>query len=210
MAEELRMLNRLNLETRVHHGEADADVDEYLFRPQVTPADYRMFLQRVYGFVAPLEAALLSAPGLYEVIDVRARAKAPLIAADLLALGMTLDEIQRLPQCMSMPAFRGPASALGWMYVVERPLLSAAVIRGHLATYLPTEMACASSYFLCYQGLVGTMWRELGVAMDTVAYSPAIEDRIIAGASEAFRLIARWRKQDSSSQASAGIIRIAG
>jgi len=207
MPEDLRMLNRLNLETRLHHGEADADVDEYVFRPRVTAGDYRTFLQRVYGFVAPLEAALLSAPGLHDVVDVRARAKAPLIAADLLALGMTLDEIQQLPQCTSIPAFRGPASALGWMYVVERPLLSAAVIRGHLATYLQTEMACASSYFLCYQGQVGTMWRELGVAMDTVAYSPAIEDRIIAGACDGFRMVARWRKQDSSN---AALSRIAG
>lgn len=208
MGEDLRLLNRLNIETRLHHGEADADVDDYLFRPQVTCADYRTFLQRVYGFVAPLEAALLAAPGLYEVLDVRARAKAPLLAADLLALGMSLDEIQALPQCVSMPTFRGPAAALGWMYVVERPLLSAAVIRGHLSTFLPTEMACASSYFLCYQGQVGAMWRELGEAMDRIAYSPAIEDRIVSGASEGFRMLARWRVQDHSR--AVGIVRIAG
>lgn len=208
MGEDLRLLNRLNIETRLHHGDADADVDEYLFRPQVSAADYRTFLQRVYGFVAPLEAALLAAPGLYEVLDVRARAKAPLLAADLLALGMSLEEVQALPQCVSMPTFRGPAAALGWMYVVERPLLSAAVIRGHLATFLSTEMACASSYFLCYQGQVGAMWRELGEAMDRVAYSPAIEDRIVSGATEGFRMLARWRTQDHSR--AVGIVRIAG
>lgn len=208
MGEDLRVLNRLNVETRLHHAEADADVDEYLFRPQVSAADYRTFLMRIYGFVAPLEAALLSAPGLDEVVDIRARAKAALIVHDLLALGMTMDEVNALPQCMTMPMFRGPASALGWMYVVERPLLSAAVIRGHLATFLPTEMACASSYFLCYQGQVGALWRELGEAMDRVAYSKSIEDRIVSGASEGFRMMSRWRKTDYSRSAS--IIRIAG
>ncbi len=208
MGDELRVLNRLNTETRPHHGEADADVDDYLFCPNVSAEDYRMFLARAYGFVAPLEAALACAPGLDEVIDVRGRAKAALIVHDLLALGMTMEEVQALPQSIGMPIFRGPASALGWVYVIERPLLSAAVIRGHLATYLPTEMAHASSYLLCYQGQVGAMWRQLGEAMDQLAYSPAFESRIVTGANEAFRSLARWHHQDHAR--SGGIIRVAG
>jgi heme oxygenase (biliverdin-IX-beta and delta-forming) len=208
MGDALRVLNRLNLETRLHHAEADADVDDYLFCPDVSALDYRTFLARAYGFVAPLEAALATAPGLEEVIDVRGRAKAALIVHDLLALGMTMEEVQALPQSMGMPIFRGPASALGWIYVIERPLLSAAVIRGHLATHLPTEMACASSYFQCYQGQVGTMWRELGEAMEQLSYSPAFESRIVTGANEAFRMLARWHHQDHSR--SGGIIRVAG
>jgi heme oxygenase len=205
---ELRVLNRLNLETRAHHADADADVDAYLFTARVRAEDYRTFLARTYGFVAPLEAALATAPGLDEVIDVRARAKAALIVHDLLALGMTMEAVQALPQSMGMPIFRGPASALGWIYVIERPLLSAAVIRGHLAAHLPTEMARASSYFQCYQGQVGSMWRDLGQAMEQLAYSPAFESRIVSGANDAFRLLARWRHQDHSR--SGGIIRVAG
>lgn len=208
MSDELRMLARLNTDTRLHHGEADADVDIYLFRPRPTRDDYRTFLTRVYGFVAPIEAALCAAPGLDEVIDVRTRAKAALVVHDLLALGMTMDEITALPESVNVPVFRGPAAALGWMYVIERPLLSAAVIRGHLATFLPTEMACASSYFLCYQGQVGALWRELGEVMDRVAYSKSTEDLIVAGANEAFRTLSRWRSQDHSR--SGGITRIAG
>ena len=56
-----------------------------------------------------------------------------------------MTEVNELPQCQSIPTFRGPAAALGWMYIIERPLLASAVIRGHLATQLPTEMAYASS-----------------------------------------------------------------
>jgi len=211
MSEDLRVLNRLNVETRVYHGEADADVDDYLFRAGVSAADYRTFLMRAYGFVAPIEAALAIAPGLDEVIDVCTRAKAALLVHDLLALGMTLDEVQTLPQCQTVPVFRGPAAALGWMYVIERPLLSAAVIRGHLSSFLPTEMACASSYFLCYQGQVGALWRELGETMDRVAGTPSIETRIVTGASEGFRALTRWRTQDHSrSSGISGIVRIAG
>jgi heme oxygenase len=94
------------------------------------------------------------------------------------------------------------------MYVVERPLLSAAVIRGHLSAFLPREMQRASAYFLCYSGRVGTAWRELGEVMDVVAYSRPIEDRIIAGANECFRVLARWRSFEQTR--SSGIIRIAG
>jgi heme oxygenase len=69
-------------------------------------------------------------------------------------------------------------------------------------------MAYASSYLACYAGQVGTMWRELGEAMDRVAYSSATADRIVSGADEAFRALTRWRTHDKTEPA--GIIRIAG
>lgn len=206
MPDELRMLSRLNAETQMHHSDADGDIDVYLFRPQVTAGDYRQYLCRVYGFLLPLEAALASAPGLDEVIDARGRAKSALLVHDLLALGMTIDEVNRLPQA-APPSFRGPAAALGWMYVIERPLLSAAVIRGHLARFLPTEMALASAYLSCYQGQVGALWRDLGEAMDRIAYSQSVADRMVVSAHEAFRAMSRWRRHDNQRESG---IRIAG
>jgi heme oxygenase len=194
--DELRVLARLNEETQIHHADADSDVDRYLFCANVTPGDYRTYLQRVYGFLVPLEAALATAPELDSVVDAKGRAKSALLAHDLFALGMTMDEVNALPQCTSIPTFRGPAAALGWMYIIERPLLASAVIRGHLASYLPTEMATASAYLMCYAGQVGAMWRELGIAMEHVAGSPAVADRIVVAAHEAFRTLHRWRTQD--------------
>lgn len=202
------MLTRLNEETQSQHAEADSDVDRFLFRPPVSPEDYSTYLSRVYGFLVPLEAALTSAPGLDELLDVKARAKAALVVHDLLALGMSMNDVNQLPQCLTVPTFRGPAAALGWMYVVERPMLSSAVIRGHLSSYLRAEMACASAYLTCYSGQVGTMWRELGQAMDTVAYTQTIGDRIVIAAQEAFRTLARWRTHDLAQPPSG--IRVAG
>ena len=195
--DDLRLLARLNDETQPLHAEADSDVDRYLFRHSVTTADYRTYLSRVYGFLVPLEAAVSLAPGLGEVLDVKARAKSALVVHDLLALGMSMTEVNALPHCTSVPAFRGPASALGWMYVVERPMLSSAVIRGHLSSRLRAEMACASAYLACYAGQVGGMWRELGQAMERVAYTTTIADRIIAGARQAFIALAQWRRGDA-------------
>jgi heme oxygenase len=206
MADDLRMLARLNAETQPHHGDADGDVDVYLFRRDVTAEAYRTFLCRVYGFLVPIEAALLSAPSLEEAIDVRARVKSALLVHDLLSLGMSMDQVNALPQAAG-PTFRGPAAALGWLYVIERPMLSAAVIRSHLATSLPTEMVLASAYLACYSGQVGTLWRELGQAMDRVAYSQAVADRMVVSAHESFRALSRWRRHEPKHETG---IRIAG
>ena len=205
--DELRMLARLNEATLPHHADADSDVDRYLFRPQVTADGYRAYLARVYSFLVPVEAALNQAPGLDEIIDVQARAKSALVVHDLLALGMTMDEVNALPLCIAMPALRGPAAALGWMYVIERPLLASAVLRGHLSTFLGAEMALASAYLSCYSGQVGAMWRELGEAMDRVAYNRALADRIVMSAHEAFRMQRRFRRGEDPSEPT---IRIAG
>jgi len=192
----LQLLARLNEETQIHHSDADSDVDRYLFCSNVSADGYRTYLQRVYGFLVPLEATLAMAPELDTLIDIHGRAKSALVTDDLLALGMTMTEVNAIPQCLRVPTFRGPAAALGWMYVIERPMLASAVIRGHLSAYLPAEMATASAYFLAYAGQVGAMWRELGRVMDQVSQTPAIADRVVVAAHDAFRTLQRWRTTD--------------
>lgn len=120
---------------------------------------------------------------------------------------MSMTDVKELPQCRTIPVFRGPAVALGWMYVSERPLLASAVIRGHLATFLRPEMAYASRYLSCDAGLVGARWRELGVAMDRVAYSPSAADLIVSSAHQAFRTQQHFRNHELSQLST---IRIAG
>ena len=198
MVADLRMLHRLNVDTEVHHGEADADLDRYVFRDDVTRSHYRMYLARLYGFVVPLEQSLQRTPGLDDIIDLQARSKSATLLYDLLALGLTLQDASELPHCLSIPAFKGPAAALGWMYVAERPMLQAAVIKGHLEARLGHNMAAASAYLSCYTGQAGQRWRELGEAMDHVAATPALADRMTSAANDAFRCLLRWKTQDLS------------
>jgi heme oxygenase len=190
------MLTRLNEETQVHHADADTDLDRYVFRPEATRTDYRTYLARAYGFVVPLEHALMHTPGLDDIIDLQARSKSALLLYDLLALGMTLQDVQELPQCLSVPSFKGPAAALGWMYVVERPMLQAAVVRSHLEGKLGRSIATSTAYLSCYAGQAGVRWRELALAMDRVASTPVLSDRIAAAASDAFRCLLRWKTSD--------------
>ncbi len=196
MSDDLRMLARLNAETEVHHGDADADLDRFVFGSDATRTDYRTYLARIYGFIVPLEQALSHTPGLAQVIDLGARAKSSLLLHDLLALGVTPEELKELPQCLSIPAFRGPAAALGWMYVTERPMLQAAVVRSHIEVALGRGISAATAYLSCYAGQAGQRWRELALAMDEVASTSGLADRIVEAAQEGFRALHRWRTND--------------
>lgn len=193
---EAPLLARLGRDTASHHAGADADIDRFLFGPRTTADDYQCYLARIYGFLAPLEASLAIAPGLEGVIDVRERAKAPLVAQDLVALGTPWPHIASLPQCLAIPAFRGPAAALGWLYVAERPMLAAAVIARHLETRLPEQMDRGASYLGCYSGQVAARWCELGDAIERVAATEAIAERIVDASLDAFRTLRRWRVRD--------------
>ena len=190
------MLERLNEETKPDHADADADIERYLLMDPITTDGYRTFLVRLYGFLIPLEAALADTAGLGDFIDARSRSKAHLVVRDLHALGLAPLTIGALPQCETIPKFRSVATALGWMYVIERPLLASAVLKGHLATALGREMIHAASYLTCYSGHVGTAWRELGEAMDSIAVTPQIADRIVGAARDGFRCLRRWRTID--------------
>jgi heme oxygenase len=189
------MVERLTEETRVHHADADGDLDA-LFAKDVTATQYLVFLMRVYGFEAPLDAAIAMTPKLELVLDLRARSRAGFLAQDLMAIGVRPAEVTALPLCLSIPQFRSVAEAMGWMFVVERTTLAHNLIRRHLMTRLPLEMEVASAYLSSYEGVVGKRWQELGAALDHVARHPAVAERIVASANDAFRCRRNWSVQD--------------
>jgi len=168
-----------------------------MFRPLVddlvSSTDYFVFLLRTYGFEAPLESALAMLSGLDNLIDLRERQKAGLVAADLLALGLRPSEVTEVPQCLDIPQLRTVAEGLGWLYVVERSTLAHSVIRGHLIGRLPHEMQCAAGYLQAYAEVVGVRWRQLSRVLDDVAArGEGAADRMIEAADHGFRIRRRW------------------
>src|SRR5262245_27053134 len=117
-----RMLMQLNIETRVHHSAIDSTWLDVM-SPHLAATHYTRLLARAYGFEAPLEAALAYTRGLGTLIDLRERARAGLLAQDLLALGLSPAQVTDLPQCTELAPFRSAFEALGWMYVAERATL---------------------------------------------------------------------------------------
>ena len=156
-------LARLNSATAALH-------DVGLFAGRVSWLDYRVYLIRLYGFHAVVEAALTGFRPLAAVVaDASLRNhKTALIAADLVALGLDRRDLPQLPRM----AFTVPLAlpeALGWTYVVESATLRSKLLARRLARQLPDEIQRASAYLGCYGDEATARWRELGDALDAFA-----------------------------------------
>ncbi|HWO19890.1 MAG TPA: biliverdin-producing heme oxygenase [Kofleriaceae bacterium] len=180
------MLARLDVETRAFHVSTDGVWRELTGRA-ATPATYMHQLVRVYGFEAPLEAALAYTPGIAAVLDVRGRVRSGLIARDLLALGISAANIAELPQCMIAP-FASAGEALGWMYVLERAALLHDPVRRHLIARFP-QLADATAYLAA-----GTdaRWNEFADALEPYVSTRALQQQVLGGARDAFRCALDW------------------
>lgn len=183
-----RTLLQLNIATRRYHDAADAPWLD-LMVPSVDPQDYVEHLVKIYGFEAPLEAALRYTPGLSALIDLRARTRSGLLAQDLMRLGVSASQIAKLPQ--RFVAFSDAVDALGWMYVVERSALRHGGVLRYLVEHLP-EVNRASSYLAAYDAATGNRWSELGAALDSVGHSASVVHQLVRSANQGFQALRDW------------------
>jgi heme oxygenase len=184
----MSMLMRLNMETRHEHSRADAPWLD-LLGIDVTRGRYLDALAAIYGFEAPIEAALALTPRIAALLQLRHRARSGLIVQDLLALGLSPSKIARLPQ-FSLAPFRDPAEALGWMYVVERATLLHDAVRRYLEGRLPAT--AAFGYLSAYEGVAGARWHELGRVIDEVGRLPTAPEHILGATRRAFACQREW------------------
>ncbi len=183
------VLARLDRDTRQRHASADND-RLVLMSTTVTPELYRAFLVRVFGFEAAVETMLHMTTGLDDVVDLRSRVHVRLLKSDLAALALT--SVAHVPRCRSVIPFACHADALGWMYVVERNMLLHGVLRRHLESRLPEQLATAGAYLAGNERNAGARLRELGEALDAIARPPVMADRVVAAAHAAFRSQRHW------------------
>lgn len=191
------LLARLDRETRRYHSSVTSGWRR-LLEPLATPATYQQQLVHVYGFEAPLEAAIAYTPGLATVLDARRRMRSGLIATDLLALAISASEIAVLPQCMIAP-FRTPSEALGWLYVSERETLFHDPVRRHLLARFP-RLARATNYL---SAASDARWDDFLDALERVAETTAESQQIVSAAHDAFHCAVRWYTGTAQPQAAA-------
>jgi heme oxygenase len=163
--------------------------------------DFRLYLCRMYGFLAPIERALGDTPDLAAAIqdaDMRNN-KAALLADDLASLGVEQTHLAQIPQ-ISVPVLDELPEAIGWMYVVEASTLDGAELARHLALRLPSELDGASSYLRCYGDQVHARWRDFSAAVD--AYVDAANlgacDRVVLAATDCLIRLHRWLTPSSA------------
>jgi heme oxygenase len=191
------MLTQLNLETRMHH--ADVDADQLTVLDEFDATRYRDYLVRTYGFEASVESALALTPGLERVIDLRQRAKAGRIAQDLLALGLRPNELSEVPLCTFIDDCDDVLDAMGWLYVLERRTLLHSAILRHLVARMPAIVDHAGSYLRSYEGIAGARWRDLGATYDQIA-TEMTAPRVIAAAHQALWCQRDWFHTERSRQ----------
>lgn len=179
------ILARLRAETRPHHDALEAGAfNEALRAGAPTAAGTARFLERMYGFLQPYEAALRAHKAeLGSAWELPQRYRAHLILEDLqrpadnpgIALNPAMPPLHTVPQL------------LGALYVMEGSTLGGQVITRQLEKAgIPLRR-----YFSGYGERTGTMWKTFGQLL-TAAATPATSDEIVASAARTFQHLAAW------------------
>jgi heme oxygenase len=180
------MLTRLKRNAQSEHVAANID-RLALLHLEASAASYRDYLVKIYGFEAPVEAALARTPGLDAVIDLDARSHLHLLRADLAELGIT--EVGALPQCRGVPEFQTVGEALGWRYVVEHNATLHGQVRRHLHKRVGLQR---DSYLAAGERIGGTRVQELGMVLDRFAREPETARQVVEAVKLAFRRQRQW------------------
>lgn len=184
-------LPRLDEETRAYHADADAPWLA-LTGPGLRHDDYIRHLALTYGFVAPVESALLYTSNIRHLVS-HDRTRCGLLAQDLLVLGLTPSQITALPQCFSIAEFDDAAEALGWLYVVERATLFHEGVCRNVIESIPSA-ANATSYLSAAQYDADARWQVLAATLDELAATRGLADRVVRGTEHAFRRLHDWNE----------------
>lgn len=179
-------LARLGSLTATYHSTADAQRLAVL--DVASAAQYRAFLERVYGFESAVELCASSLPLVADAAS-GARARIGRLHQDLLALGLTEVYIASLPHALVVG--RTAAEALGYLFVVERHTLLAGLIRRSLQPRLDAFLR-ARAYFDAHTD-GGKHLREFGEALTgSLTRKEARPDAILAAARRAFDTQQHW------------------
>ncbi len=182
------ILKRLREETRQQHEALEGALP--LGRPDLNSALFRALLARFYGFYATWESEAAAHAGASLRPVLAARAKLPMLAADLAALGMAPADCPRMPAAC-LPRFSmGEATLLGSMYVVEGATLGGQVISRHLERSAGFHDGIGYSFFQSYGKAVGQQWKAFAVLLEQVPEAEG--DTMVAAAQETFQAFADW------------------
>jgi heme oxygenase len=181
------MLMRLARGTRAYH--AAADTDRLALMDVSSVPEYRARLARIFGFEFAIERAVAAVLAPYHV---GCRAKLARLRDDLVALGMTREDIGTIPVCAVNPV-RAPAHAFGLLFVIERNTLVAGLIARYLASQMPAVERTASGYLNESSRNAGARLRALGDVLGSyIRHESGAPHAVIAAARSAFRLQRRW------------------
>lgn len=179
--------SRLRSATEVAHRRLEQGLD-LLGRP-LSRERFLVTLSRFWGFHAVWEPALRKRGNLSGLMAKRYRIDS--LARDLMALGLSQNMIDALPQCEAAAELcTSTERALGSLYVLEGSTLGGQLITRALldAPWLPPR---GLSYFDPYGPSTGAMWREMRTALKTSS-STVADPLVESGARATFARLHDW------------------
>jgi heme oxygenase (biliverdin-IX-beta and delta-forming) len=183
----MTLLERLKTETRPAHDRIETAMD--LDRRIASYDGYKDLLIRFYGFHSAWENAAGSVAPDKPFFENRCKTK--LLARDLAALGLSENEIIRLPQCDPLMPLPSPAAVFGSMYVVEGSTLGGAIIAREVKRKLGLDAQTGCAYFKSYGRETAMMWKQFGERLLEIS-SPEADDVIVATAQKTFDVMHDW------------------
>lgn len=189
------LMVRLKRETRPHHERIEAAVA--LLRPTLRREEYRQHLARLLGFYRPVEQRLGEHAQAWASggLDFGARRKVEWLRADLLALGLSPEQLAVLPECTALPRLEGLARAWGCLYVLEGATLGGQILSRHIGRTLGVTPETGGAFFRGYGEATGPMWRRLGEALSACAVAAAAPAAVVEGAQETFTCLEAWLRE---------------
>lgn len=175
------LFERLKLETRPMHDELEKALD--FMRADMTLEDYLRMLQRFYGYYFVFEGTLrtLELPFAYHE-------KVPALVDDMNALGMSDDEVRRLPLFTNQPSLETKNRILGAMYVIEGSTLGGMVLQKHFGQKFGLEAGAGLSFFIGYGPQTMPHWQEFKKKV-TEHHDEASADEVVDSAKKTFEAL---------------------
>ena len=124
-------------------------------------------------------------------LDLAGRRRAPLLQADLMALGVAPAALARLPQYAGIGVASCAAAAMGALYVIEGSTLGGIHIARALAP-LCAALGGGRRFFLGHGERHGAMWRGFLAALEARAASEADIAAMVEGAATTFAAFEFW------------------
>lgn len=181
----------LKAETVAEHRAVESAMP--LMKQDVSFEEYRWFLEKMWGFLAPIEDQLWLIEALPEAVpDISSRWKAPLLYADLRACGLRLRDIEKLPHCKQPPPTQDLASALGYLYVVEGSTLGGQILMRQLGSRLGVTAESGAAYLSSYGTDVGRNWNRFRDSMRAAVRTEDEVDQVVSAAHETFESLLNW------------------
>jgi heme oxygenase (biliverdin-IX-beta and delta-forming) len=155
----------------------------------ITRDGYRTLLTRLYGFHRPLEVALSAHANVVPNLEMRRRARAHLLVADLRTLGLGDADIAALPLAAMPSRLEDRGRFLGCLYVREGAMLGGRVLADRLNDLLGPGRS--GRRFFAGRDRDLALWRACCAALEAPAEAVHLE-AMTAAARETFEVFESW------------------